>query len=280
MITHVSAKTRRGKTSWVIAQCIDKLQGLDDEDYINATKYISSLNKIGIQASLPPQHHVISANIDFKCQYPNASAYEVSGYDLGMPNSYHPVKRLIPYGTYILDECQKYYMADDKSRLPPFVRRMFELHGQYFLKFYLISQRYIWVHKDVRALIDKFIYILESKHKYKTPKGKTYYSPKYLEGEEIISTTWYYKEFEDESDLEIYLKSTSKDKKSIGKNCKYTFIGDIRNYYDAYNFKSLFEKHEKDFDYNDSFDDSFTKPDTWNYKKEETNEKKGKTVSK
>ena len=74
MITHVSAKTRRGKTSWVIAQCIDKLQGLDDEDYINATKYISSLNKIGIQASLPPQHHVISANIDFKCKYPNASA--------------------------------------------------------------------------------------------------------------------------------------------------------------------------------------------------------------
>ena len=265
MITHISAKTRKCKTSWVIAQLISKLQGVDDEDYINACKYIKSLQKMGMQVTLPPQHHVISANIDFKSQYPNASAYEVSGYDLGMPNKYHPCKRLIPYGTYILDECQKYYMADDKKKLPPWVLRMYELHGQYFIKFYLISQRYIWVHKDIRALIDKFIYILESKHKYKI-NGKIFYSSKYLEGEDIISTTWYYKEFDDEADLEIYLRSSSKDKKVVGRNCKYTFNGDIRKYYDAYNFKSLFEKHDKDFDYYDNVDDGFIKPDTWNFK--------------
>lgn len=272
MITHVSAKTRRGKTSWVMAQLVDILQGVDDEDYINACKYIETLQKMGMEVSLPPQRHVISANIDFKCQYPNASAYTVSGYDLGVPNDYHPCKRLLPYGTYVLDECQKYYMADDSKKLPPWVLRMYELHGQYFIKFYLISQRYIWVHKDIRALIDRFIYILESKHKYKI-NGKIFYTHKYLDGEEIISTTWYYKEFEDEADLEVYLKSTSKDKKSIGKSCKYIFKGDIRQYYDAYNFKSLFEKHDKDFDYYDNVNDGFIKPDTWNYKKEK-NEKK------
>ena len=265
-IIHISGKTRKGKTSMVVAMNIPLLNGTDDERYIESTNYIKVLQKQGEKVTLPPQNHVVSANIDIKDDYPNCKAYKVSGFNLALPaedengKELIPTERLIPYGVYILDECAKYYKY---AKLPPSVLRMFELHGHYFLQFYLISHRYIGVNKDLRALVDKFWYVIGCEHKY-IINGKTVWRAKYIKNCEIIETRWTYIEFEDEGDLDLYLKSTSTDKKHLGKKCTYTFKGDIRTHYDAYNYKEYFEKHPRNFTYStDNNLDKIGEPKSW-----------------
>ena len=195
-IYSVSGKTRKGKTSCVLAQLLPELIGEDNERYINCVEYLEELKKKGVEVSLPPQEHTISANIDFINQFPDVKAYEVNGFDLGVPNKFQKTDRLLPYGTYILDEAQRYYMQDESKHLPPWVLMMFQISGQYYIKFILISQRYIWIHKDIRALVDKFIYIIECKHIFKVGR-RLRKTDKLLKYGRLISTTWYYKEFDD-----------------------------------------------------------------------------------
>lgn len=265
-IYSVSGKTRKGKTSCVLAQLLPELIGEDNERYINCVEYLEELKKKGVEVSLPPQEHTISANIDFINQFPDVKAYEVNGFDLGVPNKFQKTDRLLPYGTYILDEAQRYYMQDESKHLPPWVLMMFQISGQYYIKFILISQRYIWIHKDIRALVDKFIYIIECKHIFKVGR-RLRKTDKLLKYGRLISTTWYYKEFDEEAEIELYLKSSNKDKKLYGKACRFTFKGDIREHYDVNNFKGVFEDTDKDFKYFGSCIYDFTKPEEWkNYK--------------
>ena len=266
-IIHISGKPRKGKTSLVVAMNISALNGTDDERYIEAVHYIKSLQKQGENVSLPPQNHVVSANIDIKDDYPNCKAYKVSGFNLALPaeddkgKEIMQTERLIPYGTYILDECAKYYKY---KQLPPAVLRMYELHGHYFLLFFLISHRYIGLNKDLRALVDKFWYVIGCKHKYNV-NGKIIWCDKYRkDGSELLETHWVYMEFEDEGDLDLYLKSTSTDKKHLGKKSTFTFKGDITKHYDAYNYKKYFEKHSKDFSYSTNNElDNILEPKSW-----------------
>ncbi len=270
MIIHISGKTRRGKTSLAVAMVMDYLTGVDDERYINSCNYIKNLQKQGYNVSLPPQHHIVSANINIEDKYPNVKAYKVSGFKLGLPlpedlakeDKFKNVQteRLIPHGVYLLDECAKYYKYKE---LPPWVLRMYELSGQYFLLFLLISHRYIGINKDLRALIDKFIYVVESMHTY-IVNGKTIKQRKYREDGKLIKTVWTYYEFEDEGDLEQFLQTTTKEKSKIGKKCTYTFNGDIKSHYDPYNFKKAFENHPNDFSYSSKEEiDNYLEPKTW-----------------
>ena len=279
-IISVSGKTRRGKTSWVLASLLSELIGEDNERYVNCVEYLEELKRKGVEVTLPPQEHTISANIDFVNHFPDKKAYEVNGFDLGVPNDFHETLRLMPYGTYILDEAQRYYMQDETKHLPPWVLMMFQISGQYYIKFILISQRYIWIHKDIRALVDLFVYILECKHKYKIGK-KIITTDKLLKHGKLLSTTWWYKEFDDEAEIELYLKASRKDKKNYGKSCKYTFKGDITQHYDRNNFQGIIENTSKDFRYFGASIWDFTKPDTWkNYKDVKDKEKKnGKKIA-
>ncbi len=264
-IVHISGKTRVGKTSLVVAVNIPLLNGEDDERYLQSLSYIKKLQAQGEKVTFPPQRHVVSANIDIKDTYPNVKAYKVSGFKLALPikktnKHYIPTIRMIPYGVYILDECAKYFKY---KKLLPQVLRLYELGGQYHLLFYFISHRYIAINKDLRAIIDKFWYVTDCKHKYKI-NGKSVWKSKFIDGEEILETRWTYIEFEDEGDIELYLKSTSADKKKIGKRCHYRFVGDIRDHYDGYNFAQHFEKHEEDFNYSTSDEmDSICEPRSW-----------------
>lgn len=248
MIIHISGKTRRGKTSLAVAMVMDMLTGVDSERYIEAVHYINNLQKQGKNVSLPPQPHVVSANINIVDQFPNRNAYFVDGRELGLQTDGINTQRFIPYGVYVLDECAQYY---NFKELPDYMVRMFEIHGQYFLYFILISHRYLGVNTRIRALVDKFLYVTDCMHTY-IINGKKIKQRKYRDDGELVKTVWNYKEFEDESDLVQYLSATSDQKKNIGKNCTYTFNGDIKSHYDPYNFKAAFEDHPNDFSYRTS----------------------------
>lgn len=267
MIIHVSGKTRRGKSSLVTAMVLDKYMKYYNSNYTNCCSYIKWQNKTyGRNLSLPPQRHVVCSNFDLTRKYPNMQSYQVSGYTFGAPNQFDAdVKPLIPYGVYIFDECQRYWDSKEDRHLPPWVTQAFELSGQAYLTIYLISQRYIRLHPDIRAIVDLFIYVEESEHTF-IVNGKKVKSDKFLPFGRLVKTEWKGREFEDEGDIEAYIKS--KENKHLGKPFKYVFHGDIRKHYNPTNYAVNLEDLSKDYRYFDDVPLSTKRPASWdNYKK-------------
>ena len=192
-------------------------------------------------------------------------SYHISGFEFGVPHPKAPeVKKLIPYGVYAFDECQRYWDSKDNKSLPPWVSQAFELSGHIFLEIFLISQRYMRLHKDIRDIVDVFTYIEESEHTF-VLNGKKVKSNIFIPNAQLIKTEWKGRQFDEDVEIEAYL---SKADKKAGRKFSYTFYGDIRNYYDPYNYSVDFDDDSKDYNYSSQLND--TKPASWdNYKKGE-----------
>ncbi len=267
--THVIGKPRRGKTSWVVAQIIQNDLKYFNSKYYAAVRYIKDFNRrYNTNLSLPPQRHVVSANIDIHRRYPTMSSYPISGFDFGVPNKYHKTKRLIPYGVYVFDEAQKYFDSKGDKDLPPWVTQAFELRGHIFLDIYCITQRDVRLHKDIRETADRIVLIEKSIHTFLV-NGRKRKSDRFIDGK-LIKTTFYGREFETYEEVEAY-----KSDKTVGKKIKDEFVGDIRNFYDPNNFAVTIEEYDGDFDYYDYSNTFGEKPASWrNYKKKLAKEEK------
>lgn len=268
-LIHITGNPRAGKTSLAVAMEIDEDMKFDNWRYKASCKYIKAKNKVtGITRALPPQRHVIHSNIIFKRNFPNMSAYPMSGFEFGAPNPYCKATRpLVPYGIYIFDEAQRYFDSKGDRELPPWVTQAFELRGHIFLKIILITQRPPRLHKDVRSICDTRIHIEKSVHTYLVGKKKVK-SSKFLDIGRLIETTWYGREFSSMGDHEAYVDAQGKDAKKLGKPFKYIFKGDIRSHYDPYAYAVEMEDLSQDFNYI-NFDGPQQKPSEWlNYKKE------------
>lgn len=265
MIEYVNGKPRKGKTSYVVARVITEYMLFFNENYQNCLSYIKSLNKDGFNLTIPPQRHVVSSNFDIYRRYPTMKSYEISGFEFGIPNSKAPeVKKLIPYGIYVFDEIQRYWDSKgDDSKLPPWVTQAFELHGHIFLTIFLIAQRYMRLNKDIRDLVNRFIYIEESIHTFLV-NGHKIKVDKFIPGQ-LVKTEWFGREFTSDADYENYL---SGKEPNAGKKFKYEFVGDIRNHYDPYNYSVDIQNNENDFDYDSCLSD--VRPSSWdNWKKDQ-----------
>lgn len=247
MIYHVSGKTRRGKTSFVVAYILTEYLKYFNDNYKNACDYIKFENKYyNTNLTLPPQRHVVSANFAIRRKYPTLESYPISGFEFGVPNKFCKTKKLIPYGVYVFDECQKYWDSKNDKSLPPWVTQGFEWSGQLFIILFLISQRYIRLHPDIRAIVDKFIYIEKSTHTFLI-NGKKVKSDKFLKEGKLIKTEWTGGQFEYEGDIEAYIKSS--ENKKLGEPFKYEFKGDIRKHYNPNNYAVNMEDLDQDFNY-------------------------------
>lgn len=261
-LTLFCGKPRRGKTSCAVANILNEDLRYYNDRYYSACDYIKNLNnRMGFDLSLPPERHVVSSNIDIYSTYPKMNAYKMSGFDFGVPNSYHKTKRLIPFGVYLFDEAQKYFDSKAEYTLPPWVTQAFELRGHIFLKIILISQKPKRIHSDIRAVVDEFIYIEHSIHTYKKGR-KTFKSEVFTDGD-LIKTTWYGRRFTEESQLFAYLDG----ERHMGEKYVYEFEGNIKDHYDPYNFAGVMEDYSSDFNYYDDRATFGQRPDTWNFKK-------------
>ena len=265
MLEIVCGKPGKGKTSYVVAHVVNEELKFNNPRYFRSLDYIRSLsNKHGIKLAEPPERHVVHANFDIYTRFPAMKNYEMSGWDFGVPNTYHPTTRqLIPYALYIFDEAQRYF--DSKSDiLPPWVTQAFELRRHIGIDIYLIAQRYIRIHKDIREIADVFTYIDEITHTYILPSGKKCKSHVLLPEGKIIETKWDFHQFENENELQRYIDG----ERHLGVRGHYKFVGDINQHYDTHNYAVKLEDLSKDFEYHDYSPVLEEKPETWsNYKK-------------
>ena len=265
MIEYVNGKPRKGKTSYVVAKIMNEHMRFFNEEYQSCKSYLKSLNKSGFNLTEPPERHVVSSNFDIYRKYPTMLSYHISGYEFGIPNPKAPeVKKLIPYGVYAFDEIQRYWDSKgDDSKLPPWVTQAFELHGHIFLTIYLIAQRYMRLNKDIRDLVNRFVYIENSIHTF-VVNGHKVKTDKFIPGK-LIKTEWFGREFNSDAEYEAYL--TGKEPKA-GEKFYYEFEGDIRNHYNPHNYSVDIQNNENDFDYDSELND--TRPASWdNWKKEQ-----------
>lgn len=275
-LIHVTGDPRAGKTSLVVARTVT-----DDMQYFNwryssACAYIKSKNRVyGLTRALPPQRHVVSGNILIWTRFPSMTSYPMSGWEFGAPNKFVKTKAFIHYGVYIFDEAQRYFDSKgDAKELPPWVTQAFELHGQIFLKIFLITQRPVRLHKDIRAICSERIHVEKSVHTF-IVNGHKVKTKEFLSVGRLVKTVWYGRQFTSAGEHEAYVDGANSDNKKLGKPYKYVFYGDIREHYDPYAYSTEMEDLDKDFNYVDY--EITERPEEWTtYKK--IMKKEGKKV--
>lgn len=267
-LIHVTGDPRAGKSSYVVARTI-----IEDMQYFNwryeaACGYIKAKNKAkGITRTLPPQRHVVHSNVSVWRNYPSMSSYPMSGFEFGAPNKYCKTKPFVPYGVYVFDEAQRYFDSKGDKELPPWVTQAFELHGHIFLKIFLITQRPVRLHKDIRAICSERIHIEKSIHTYLLNNGKRIKSKEFLNEGKLIQTIWYGRQFNSVGEHERYVNGEKKEDKKLGKPFKYVFHGNIKSHYNPYFYAVEMEDLSQDFNYLDY--GAVDKPASWTtYKKE------------
>lgn len=266
-LIHVTGDPRTGKSSYVVARNITDNMQYFNWRYSAACKYIKTQNKVkGITRTLPPQRHVVHSNMMIWRNYPSMSSYPMSGFEFGAPNKYCKTRPFVPYGVYIFDEAQRYFDSKGDKELPPWVTQAFELHGHIYLEIYLITQRPVRLHKDVRAICKERIHIEMSEHTYLI-NGKYVKSDKFLDEGKLIKTVWYGRQFKSMGEHERYVESERKEDRELGKPFKYVFYGDIKSHYNPTAYAVEMEDLSQDFNYIDY--GANDKPSAWlNYKKE------------
>ena len=271
---HITGNPRAGKTSFVVAKNLTENMAYTNWRYKAACQYIKNINrKRGLEKTLPPQRHVVFSNVDILKRFPTMSSYRMSGWEFGAPNRFCPAtKPLMPYGVYIFDEAQRYFDSKDEIKLPPWVTQAFELRGHIFLEIFLITQRSMRLHKDVRAIVDERVHIEKSVHTY-LYNGEKIKSRKFLEHGQLVKTVWYGRKFKSGAEHERYIDGDKPEDKELGVPFKFTFDGDIKSHYDPYAYAVEMEDLNNDFDYYDQ-NEITERPEEWtNYKKKVKNGK-------
>lgn len=266
-LIHVTGDPRAGKTSYVVARNINENLQFFNWRYNSACKYIKLQNQTkGLTRALPPQRHVVHGNVLITRSFPGMASYPMSGWEFGAPNPYCATKPFVPYGVYIFDEAQRYFDSKgDGKELPPWVTQAFELHGHIFLEIYLITQRPVRLHKDIRSICSERIHIEKSVHTFNI-KGKKVKSEKFLDEGILIKTKWYGRKFSSAGEHESFVDGKEKDDRKLGTEFTYVFEGDIRKHYNPYQYAVEMEDLSKDFNYLDY--GAKERPAEWsNYKK-------------
>ncbi len=250
------------KTSSVVSEIVNNYMTYNNKRYRAFMAHLKQKNKFReVPLSEPPQKHVVSANFSIRKKFPNMTEYPISGFELGKPNGFMKIKRLIKYGVYVLDEAYLYYPSKQNATLPPWVTDMFNLRRHLLILFYLIVPSHLMVHPDIRKTVDEFRLMIKAVHTYKK-NGKTFKTSDYLPFGRLIKSKFYGVRFKTEGELERYLKGDT----SVGEKFVSHHNGDIRDNYDPYNFDEDLEETGYDYDYGEVYHNK--KPREWTtYKK-------------
>lgn len=134
MITIVSGFPGSGKTLYLTKLIAEKMINDGLKDYLNLKKKLKKAG--GFSAlELPPQRHLVFSDYPVRINS-RLHSYDISGFEIGLPNPYFKTKLIPPYSTIFLDEAQRYYDSRFSKYLREDVYRWYQMHRHNDYKHY------------------------------------------------------------------------------------------------------------------------------------------------
>lgn len=235
MIFVVFAKPRTGKTALlngILAPYMNRSpEGL--ELHQQCCDDIRSINASGSFNFDLPSHAPIYTDHKncFQVGYKKyESSYYIDGFHMGHENKYVEVFPVLPHSKIFLTEAQRYYDSSHQ-KLPRWVSGFYEEHGHFDLDIWMDTQRPILIHKNIRELVNYFIYV-ESMHNFTDRMGN------------IIASRWELKYFDDWTYAEAFIDNG--DTKHCGSKT-FDFVGNVFEHYESRCYRDQFIPVKKQF---------------------------------
>lgn len=228
MITVVFAKPRAGKTAYLVANMSRFMNRSEDDLELHqcCCNEISRINATSEFQFDLPHHSPVYSNFQtcFQVGYKKyVSSYYMDGFHLGFENPYVDVLPVLPFGKIFLSEAQRYYDSSHKQ-LARWVSGWYEEHGHFDLDVWLDTQRPILIHKNIRELVNCFVYV-DSMHNFTDKMGN------------IVASRWGLKEFEDWKYAEAFIDSGDT------KHCierTFDYVGNVFEHYESQCYREQF----------------------------------------
>lgn len=235
MITVVFAKPRRGKTAFLTANMALYLNrsSNDLELYQNCCEAVQSINASGNFRFDLPRHSPVYS--DYKTCFQVGfkkfeSSYYIDGFHVGHENKYVEVFPVLPCSKIFLTEAQRYYDSSHQ-KLARWVSGWYEEHGHFDLDIWMDTQRPILIHKNIRELVDYFIYV-DSMQNITDKMGN------------IIASHWELKYFDDWKYAEDFINSGD-TKHCVSKT--FDYVGNVFEHYESRCYRSEFIPTKRQF---------------------------------
>ncbi|MDE7454738.1 MAG: hypothetical protein K2M64_02795 [Clostridia bacterium] len=228
MITVVFGKPRVGKTAFLVANMAPFLnRSVYDRDlYQRCCDELRSINFSGNFDFALPKHSPVYSDFKtcFQVGYKRyEGSYYIDGFHLGHENKYVEIYPVLPCSKIFLTEAQRYYDSSHQ-KLARWVSGWYEEHGHFDLDIWMDTQRPILIHKNIRELVNRFIYI-EKMINYTDKMGN------------IIGHEWIYKEFDDWKYAEEYINNGNT------AHCEtktFTYVGNVFENYESRCYREQF----------------------------------------
>lgn len=235
MIIVVFAKPRVGKTALITANLASFLNrsAEDIELHQRCCEEVQSINASGsFQFDLPTHSPVYT---DFKTCFQvgyqkYVGSYYIDGFHLGHENKYVETFPVLPCSKIFLTEAQRYYDSSHQ-KLPRWVSGFFEEHGHFDLDIWMDTQRPILIHKNIRELVNYFIYV-DSMQNFTDSMGN------------ITASRWQLKYFDDWAYAEDFIDNG--DTKHCGTTT-FDYVGNVFEHYESKCYRSQFIPVKRQF---------------------------------
>lgn len=235
MIFVVFAKPRVGKTAFLTANMAPYLNRSTDglELHQRCCDEVQSINASGSFKFELPRHAPVYTDFKncFQVGYKRyESSYYIDGFHLGHENKYVDVFPVLPCSKVFLTEAQRYYDSSHQ-KLPRWISGFYEEHGHFDLDIWMDTQRPILIHKNIRELVNYFIYV-ESMHNFTDKSGN------------IVASRWELKYFDDWKYAEDFIDSGDT------KHCEsktFDYVGNVFEHYESRCYRDQFIPTKKQF---------------------------------
>ena len=238
MITIISGFPGVGKTLFLTNLVAEQMINKGLEDYLNLKRELKQMSNGGMVFNLPPQHHLVFSDYPVKINR-HLHTYEISGFDIGLPNPFFKTKVIPPYSTIFLDEAQRYYDSRFSKYLREDVYRWFQLHRHNDYNIFMSCQRLANIDVNIRAIAENCI-VIDSVEFKKNNYGQ------------VKKIVWKMRKFHSCDSAETYMLAREKNKNSdIGEKFEVVSKLPITNFYNTKSCKPVFynNKYTEGFDY-------------------------------
>ncbi len=235
LITIVFGKPRVGKTAFMVANMSKYLnRSCDDLDlYKCCCDEIRSINSSGAFNFVMPDHSPVYSNFKtcFQTGYKKyVGSYYLDGFHFGQENPYVEVFPALPHSKIFFSEAQIYYDSSH-TKLARWVSGQYEQHGHFDLDIWLDTQRPVLIHKNIRALVNRFVCI-ENMYNFTDLNCN------------IVASRWNCTEFDDWTYAERYVENGDD---SHGVKTVYNYVGNVFEHFESRCYRELFIPTKKQF---------------------------------
>lgn len=234
MITVIIGKPGAGKSSLLVALMEKAYVERGKEMLARSQARIEKFNETRKNPLTPPPEPPIYADFEvtLKVGYKKTfKPYWLQGYFFGIPNEDLQVEFIPPGSLIALDEAARYYNSRKSATMPEWASRAYDMQRHFDLDIMLTFTRDMMADATIREIAHKIILVEKQQHD--------------KNGNAILGTKWFCKEFDGYEDYEAFKRG-----ESGGKSTTYEYTGNVFDCYDSFTFGNIFLPPDgKDFDY-------------------------------